>query len=209
MSVDDPVSGGRRYRGVSRAERRAERRSQMISAAIRVYGELGYRRATVRSVCEAAGLTERYFYEAFPNSAALLIAAYSRVNGHLIREIEGATAAVPSSDVDGRLRAAFGCYFEILRAEPKSARVFLLEMSGIDPSVDEAREASLTTFGMLIGRQFEIADDASGVRATIIDGVIGGVSRIALRWVDGGYTQPIEIVTEASCRLCAPLRRAG
>jgi AcrR family transcriptional regulator len=44
---------------VSQDERRAQRRSQLIAAAIQVYGEIGYRQATVKAVCEAAGLTER------------------------------------------------------------------------------------------------------------------------------------------------------
>lgn len=210
MSMDEPAPEGRRYRGMAPAERRAARRRQMIAAAIRVYGEVGYRRASVRMVCEAAGLTERYFYESFPNSAALLIAAYDRVNGYIAREMGRATAALPAGDTEGRLRAAFGRYFAILRAEPASARVFLLEMSGLDPSVDEAREAALAIFGRLADREFATlgaeADGDDEVRATIIEGVIGGVSRIARRWVECGFAPSIETVTEASCRLCAPLR---
>lgn len=54
------TSPARTYRGVSQDERRAQRRSQLIGAAIQVYGERGYRQATVKAVCEAAGLTERY-----------------------------------------------------------------------------------------------------------------------------------------------------
>ncbi len=203
----EPAASGRHYRGASPGERRAERRGRLIAAAIRIYGEVGYRRATVKAVCDAAGLTERYFYESFPNSAALLIAAYDRVNAHLVREIGRASATVSPRDGEGRLRAGFARYFEILRAEPKSARVFLLEMSGIDPSVDEARETALATFGMLIGRAFgEAPDDATGIRELVVAGVVGGVSRIALRWVDSGYALPIEAVTEASCRLCDPLK---
>lgn len=36
----------------------------------------GYRNATVKAVCEAAGLTERYFYESFSNSEELLVASF-------------------------------------------------------------------------------------------------------------------------------------
>lgn len=68
------LSPARRYRGADADERRAQRRDQLIAAAVQVYGERGYQNATVKAVCEAAGLTERYFYESFANSEALLLA---------------------------------------------------------------------------------------------------------------------------------------
>jgi AcrR family transcriptional regulator len=58
----------RNYAGLSADERRLARRERLIEGAIRAYGELGYRNTTVKAVCEAAGLTERYFYESFANS---------------------------------------------------------------------------------------------------------------------------------------------
>jgi AcrR family transcriptional regulator len=48
-----------RYGGVPLAERRALRRERLIAAAADVYGEMGYRNATVRSICQRANLTER------------------------------------------------------------------------------------------------------------------------------------------------------
>src|ERR671936_1321771 len=83
----------RNYAGLSADERRLARRERLIEGAIRAYGELGYRNTTVKAVCEAAGLTERYFYESFANSEALLIAAYSHVVGHLHEEMAAAAAS--------------------------------------------------------------------------------------------------------------------
>src|SRR5262245_62037730 len=74
----------RQYGGHSAEERRLARRERLIEAAIRVYGKVGYRTATVKAVCEAAELTERYFYESFASSEALLIAAFETVSYRLI-----------------------------------------------------------------------------------------------------------------------------
>jgi AcrR family transcriptional regulator len=59
----------------------------------------GYRNTTVKAVCEAAGLTERYFYESFANSEALLVAAFDTVSRRVFtcleevrKEHSGATA---------------------------------------------------------------------------------------------------------------------
>lgn len=45
----------RHYRGVSPDDRRAQRRKQLVTAAVQVYGERGYRHSGIKAVCEAAG----------------------------------------------------------------------------------------------------------------------------------------------------------
>ena len=55
-----------------------------MDAAIRTYGEKGFRNSSVKAVCAAAGLTERYFYEWFENSEDMLRQCFERVTGDLI-----------------------------------------------------------------------------------------------------------------------------
>ena len=81
------ISISRPYRGVSPEERRTQRRSRLVEAAVAVYGERGYRNATVKAVCEQAGLTERYFYESFANSEELLIACFNAVTFSMFGEV--------------------------------------------------------------------------------------------------------------------------
>src|ERR1043165_7640115 len=78
----------RNYAGLSAEERREARRERLIEGAIRAYGELGYRNTTVKAVCEAAGLPQRYFYESFANSEALLIAAFETVSRRVFTCLE-------------------------------------------------------------------------------------------------------------------------
>ena len=99
----------RSYRGQSQEQRRAERRARLIEGAIAVYGERGYHQATVKAVCEAAGLTERYFYESFANSEALLIDSYNTVTYGVLGEILRAGETLPESASVRRLtRKIFG-----------------------------------------------------------------------------------------------------
>src|SRR6201988_2844271 len=78
----------RNYAGLSADERRLARRERLIEGPSRAYGELGYRNTTVKAVCEAAGLTERYFYESFANSEALLVAAFDSVSRRVFTRLE-------------------------------------------------------------------------------------------------------------------------
>ncbi len=42
-------------------ERQVARRERIVGAAIKVYGEHGYRNTSVKAICMTAGPTERYF----------------------------------------------------------------------------------------------------------------------------------------------------
>jgi AcrR family transcriptional regulator len=183
---------------MSQDERRAQRRSQLIAAAIEVYGERGYRQATVKAVCEAAGLTERYFYESFANSEDLLIASYNAVTYAVFGAIRNAAAAAGSDRVE-RARAMLRAYFAALQREPRSARVFLVEIRGVSRAVDKAFDASLRAIGAEIGRLSGAeADDADPLLQA---GIVGGVIHIALRWIEDDYTPDIDSVTDSAMRL--------
>ena len=200
-----PVAN-RRYRGSSAEERRAQRREQFLRAAIQVYGEQGYRNATVKAVCEAAGLTERYFYESFSNSEELLVASFQAVMHFLLGELEKAVAETPGGPVE-RARTMLSAYYEALKANPQSARVFLVEISGVSPAVDQALEASLRALGDLLVRTIDPQGESSAANEPLLRaGVIGGVIHIALSWIASGYSQPIHAVVDAAMRLCLVLR---
>jgi AcrR family transcriptional regulator len=196
MSRETPPA--RPYRGVSQDERRAQRRSQLIAAAIEVYGERGYRQATVKAVCEAAGLTERYFYESFANSEDLLIASYNAVTYSVFGQIRESGVA-PAATRAERARAMLRAYFSALQRDPRSARVFLVEIRGVSRAVDKAFDASLRAIGEEVAR---IAGPEAGVADPLLQaGVVGGVIHIALRWIEDGYTPDIDSVTDSAMRL--------
>ena len=199
----------RRYRGSSTEERRAQRREQLIRAAVQVYGERGYRNASVKAVCEAAGLTERYFYESFANSEALLVASFNSVTRFLLDEIEQVGIEAGGDGV-ARVRAMLGAYYEALKRDPPSARVFLVEIGGVSPAVDQALADSLRAFGELLSRTLcpDRQGDGKG-DALLRTGVVGGIIQIALGWISGGYSQPVHEVVDAAVRLCLVLRPAG
>ncbi len=187
----------RSYRGQSQEQRRAERRSRLIAGAIAVYGERGYHQATVKAVCEAAGLTERYFYESFANSEALLIDSYNAVTYSVLGEILRAGEAAGRGQV-ARARAMLHAYFAALQREPQSARVFLVEIRGVSRAVDQAFDASLRAIGREVARVLasEAVDDE-----LLQAGVIGGVIHIALRWIEDGYQPAIDSAVDSALRL--------
>src|SRR3569623_2122422 len=77
----------RPYGGLAKAERVAPRRARFIAAGIELFGTQGFRGATVRGICAAAGLTDRYFYESFASLEALLAEVYGTVRDGFARSL--------------------------------------------------------------------------------------------------------------------------
>ncbi|HEX7927442.1 MAG TPA: TetR/AcrR family transcriptional regulator [bacterium] len=201
MSTSAAIQPGRRYRGSTPDERRAQRRERLLRAAVHVYGKVGYRQATVRAVCKAAGLTERYFYESFENSEALLVAAYQAVNRVLLSGIKQAAAAAPPGDRVQRTRAILAAYYGALQRDPRSARVFLIEVAGVSPAVDGVLEKALDKFAALIAETLDPAGSASLARQPLMrTAVIGGVLHLAITWVKSDCAAPVDEVVVAALK---------
>ena len=189
----------RRYRGSSAEERRAERRAQIIAAAVQVYGERGFRNASVKAVCEAAGLTERYFYESFANSEALLVAASEQVVG-VVRAAMKAAQDDAVGDRDSQTAAVLQAYFTTLKEHPRSARVFLVEISGVSKAVDQVLDDALEGFADLLTPG--PADLVGPAQHLLRMGIVGGVLQMTLSWIAADYRYPLDTVVMAALKLC-------
>jgi len=195
----------RQYGGHSADERRLARRERLIEAAIRVYGEVGYRNATVKAVCEAAELTERYFYESFASSEALLMAAFETVSHRLIDCLDRIRAEHTGS-ADDRCHAVLRTYFQALKDDPVGARLFVLEILRVGPAVDEVGAALLREFGELLSRTLASSASARGKKAELLRaGVVGAVLEITKVWIRSGYAKSVDAVAADALKICRVL----
>ena len=169
---------------------------------MQVYGARGYQNATVKAVCEAAGLTERYFYESFANSEALLLASYETVTHRLLHTLARAGEDAGGSG-EHRVLAMLRAYFGALQCEPRSARVFLVEIRGVSKLVDEALAVSLCDFGALLART--LMAPGSAPDAMLAAGVAGGIVHVALYWIRSDYTPDVDTVARTALQLALVL----
>ncbi|ROZ82203.1 TetR/AcrR family transcriptional regulator [Pseudomonas neustonica] len=196
--MNTATTAKRRYRGSAVEERRAQRRQQLIDAAIEVYGSNGYRHSGVKQVCDAAGLTQRYFYESFGHSDELLIAAYEQA-ARSVRESNMAAAEAVGSDRVVRSRAMLFDYFQKMKDEPNLARLLLTDIRGISPQVDRAIDDALRASSDDMTRA--LAKPGQQFDEMLQAGILGGVIHIALHWMARGCDVPLEQVTETALKL--------
>ena len=197
----------RNYAGQSAEERRLARRERLIEGAIRAYGELGYRNTTVKTVCEAAGLTERYFYESFENSEALLVAAFDTISRRLFAYLEEIRREIRGTPNERGL-AVLQAYYQALKDDPGAARVFVVEIARVGPAVDDVWAGLLHEFSELLWRT--VATDGTVRRAPselLRAGVVGAVVQIAKVWIRSGFARRVEAVAADALRICRVLER--
>lgn len=208
----EPLAGGRQYRGASLPQRRAERRARLIQAGIDTFGTHGYHAVTVRDVCAAAGLTERYFYESFRDREQLFSAVYEDLNARLQQKIALAVAAA-GGDPERTARGGLRAYFEQTRSDPKGARIMLIEVFGVSADMDRLSRRTAVGFIEMVRRvvapPMVAARRRGGLDADLIaTGLVGGVVFSAMRWVLSGYEQPLEVVVENAATIFTSLLRA-
>lgn len=202
--MNTPASPTRRYRGSAIEIRQAQRRQQLIDAASDVYGRNGYRHSSVKQVCDAAGLTQRYFYESFAHSDELLIACYEQAATALREEITSAAERIGPDRLE-RGRAMLLAYYQALKARPLIANLLLVEIRGISPAVDKAIFRALQEMNRDLTRVVARPDHQPD--ELLHAGVMGGVIHIALHWMASGYRQPTEVVANTAFKLSAAMQR--
>jgi len=195
----------RTYAGQSAEARALARRDRLIEAAVKIYGAQGYRNATVKAVCEAAGLTERYFYESFDNSEALLIAAFDHVAHVVLRCLDAIRAEHDGAPIEAA-RALLRAYFQILKDDPNGARLFVVEIARVGPAVDAVLATWMEEFGELLARTLAPRRQAASRRGVLKRaGAAGAVVQIARAWIRGGFAQGVYAVAEDALTLCRVL----
>ncbi|WP_240327259.1 MULTISPECIES: TetR/AcrR family transcriptional regulator [Burkholderia] len=192
---------GRAYGGVAPEVRAAERRDALIRAATRVFGTVGFRKATVRSICQEAKLNDRYFYAAFDSTEDLLRCTYLH-HAQQLRDAVARAVAERGGDLRESVDAGLAAFFGFLR-DPCAARVLLLEVMGVSADTDMTYQRMLIDFGkliMAIGAAREAVTPAARTEQRLIGlALVGAMTNVGAAWLLTGYRDP-EAQMVASCR---------
>jgi AcrR family transcriptional regulator len=168
-------------------ERRAERRARLLDVAFDLLGTEGTSSTTVRAVCRAAELNQRYFYENFDDIDALLVAVYDRTVGELYEALAKAAWASGLTP-ESRLRAGIETAVAFVDSDRRRGRVLFVEARGIR-AVDEHRAVAWQRLidGLSgTGRPGRGAPTTGVELGKIRAGMLaGGFTTLLVEWLDG------------------------
>ncbi|WP_043652347.1 TetR/AcrR family transcriptional regulator [Nocardia thailandica] len=206
---------GRRYSGMSAEQRTRARRAAVLEASLELFGTQGFAATSVKQICDAAGLTERYFYESFRDRRAALAALYSELVATLRAVTEAAITAAGDDDA-AAARDGLGAFIAQLTEDPRRARVVLIEVVGVSPELEELRHGVLRAFADLIVTVWasrpgiDARDEQPQLTAVALS---GAVNNLLVDWLMTGMRQSPRVLTTVCARLflaaSASLRAPG
>jgi AcrR family transcriptional regulator len=195
--VSDEITRG--WAGTTLAERRDGRRRRLLDVGLELLGTEGSAAVSVRSVCRAAQLTDRYFYENFADRDALLVAVFDEVVaefGAALVEVVG--AGYP--DQASLAYAAVDAFVGVMAADPRKGRVLLIEPLS-SPAIGGQGLAVSPMFVELVRAQLDtdVVDETDARLAATA--VVGALTSLFVRWLDGTLAVDRETLTAFCVRL--------
>ena len=168
-------SGQRRGRwsGVPLQDRQALRRDALVFAGVDVLGGDDGSALTVRAVCRAAELTERYFYESFTDRDDFVRAVYDHV-------CSTAMTALTSSTTP---RDAVERFVALMVDDPVRGRVLLIA-PGREPVLTTSGAEWMPSFIELLQHKLtRITDQAT--QAMVATGLVGALTALFTAYLEG------------------------
>jgi AcrR family transcriptional regulator len=187
MPVLDAEAGRTRWRGVPHPDRRARRRQQLVEVTFDLLGTRGWAATSVRGVCRAAQLNQRYFYESFEDLDALVVAVFDQlVADALARVLEAIDGA--GDDPHAQVAAAVDTLVRFVTDDPRRARVLFVEALG-NERLMRRRLDTMHTAAQLLEREARrlYGDPPPGERIATVTAtlLIGGAAELLVSWLDG------------------------
>lgn len=167
-------------------------RERLIDAFVQVVAEQGYQQATISRITQAAGVTKKAFYDHFEDREACFLAAYEQGTAIILARVEEARKAAASWPAG--VLASMRTLLELLAAEPRFARVSVVEINSAAPRVRAVRTRYLEGFRSLLT---DPQDGLAGVPGTVADAVIGGVYSAIYIKADSGRTEELPELVES------------
>lgn len=143
QSTSAGPSGGRRIRGLDAEQRRAQRREQLLAAALELFARDGYAYTAIEQICQTAYVGTKAFYELFDSKEdcylVLLRQSAEHIEQQVAQALTDATADEPEEQI---VRRVVGALVHALIDDPRIAVMGFRESPGISPAVEAQRQAN-------------------------------------------------------------------
>lgn len=169
----------RRKGGISPEQVAAHQRARLHGAMIEAVASRGFAATTVRQdLCARAGVSTRTFYEHFTDKRQCLLSTYRSTIRCAIRHM--LIAQRDAGDSAARLRLSFESLARQIAADPKAARLALVDIFDAGPEALELSRRSRRMFeGLTATSIAPMPRGAPQSSPLVIKGIVAGIERVA------------------------------
>ena len=193
----------RLYRGVSPAERCAQRRERLLQAGLEVFGTHGYANSSIRAICAEASLNSRYFYESFSSREELLYHVYADIVHEIASLVLKATAQAET--IEEQARAGLQAAWTSTTEDRRKAKVIAVEVVGVSDRLERLRRNNRHAFAdILVQNSRLITGDAVRLRMDPVltaRSLMAAVLDIQIDWINGDVDASAEELVDHFTKL--------
>lgn len=190
----------------ARADRQADRRRQILEAAVKVFAEKGFHASRVRDIAEEAGIAYGLVYHYFESKEDLLESIFRTTWTEMlarVREVE--QAGVPAAE---EVRQVSALILRTWRRDPNLVRVLVREITRnqhVQREVEEISEAMKALEG-IVRRGQESGEFRADLDPRLAAAIFyGALEEVLSGWVLGQLPDRDEDITRAEQNVVAVL----
>jgi TetR/AcrR family transcriptional regulator len=152
-------------------------RRRMYGAMIEAVAASGYGRTSVKQILTLAGVSRRAFYEQFANKQECFMGTLDLVAARVMHRI-AATYRSTEGTFEQRMGAAFTTFAEVVRRNPKSSRLILVDAPSAGPAGWERLTETLSAFEGRLAASFAHAPGTGPLPPPVVRAIVGGLRRV-------------------------------
>ncbi len=202
----DTVSGDRPRR---RRLTGAQRRREILAAAMEVLAEQGYHAASIDDIAQAAGVSKALIYEHFESKAALKTALLEEQGGELLRRV--ALAVDRTDPPDQQLYQGLDAFFGFV--QERQVAWAMLHRDAVELGIDDTLRFMQDGATRMVAQMYDDANSGAlpQERAEMLARMLtGGAQALATWWIEHPEVprrQVVEAAMESAWVGLSELRR--
>ncbi|MEV4125169.1 TetR/AcrR family transcriptional regulator [Nocardia sp. NPDC049707] len=156
----------------------ADRREQLLDAALRIVAEAGFTSVSIAAVAERGGVTRPVVYDSFGSRGELLEALIERETARMAAAVARSTATTPDfgSAAPEQLPAMLGHFLTEVCSMPDTWRLIYFPIDSVPPALRDpltaARDELRSPLRQALGRWLTEQPDADGVDPDVLAQVV-------------------------------------
>ncbi|HSS43376.1 MAG TPA: TetR/AcrR family transcriptional regulator [Solirubrobacterales bacterium] len=151
----------------------AHQRERLFEATVDLVAKRGYRNTSVDHIVKAARVGYVAFYDLYADKEACFLAAFDRIVEEATEELAEAVAG--EEEWPQQVAAALACLIGMIAAEPKRARIALIEVQAAGPAGYARYEQVVDRAAPKLRQGRELSEEAAQLSETLEEAVLGGV----------------------------------
>ncbi|MFC4948330.1 TetR/AcrR family transcriptional regulator [Pseudonocardia sp. GCM10023141] len=156
--ADGTGKARRGYAGVPAAQRSAERRQQMLSAALELFTSRGFQHTKIVEICTLAGVSTRNFYEEFRGGKEhLLLILHDHINSLAMQRVTGARDRLSDTDPVRRISALLDVFVGAITSDPRLPRLNYVEAVGVSAQLERQHQEWVIRWADFIEAEADLA----------------------------------------------------